>query len=315
MSSIERAAPGGARAAAGPPARAADERRGALRGARRGDRRGTRRGPGRDLHLRVRRRAARASPRRSSARPRAASRCASSSTASAPTTSRAEWQQRWQAAGVHWRVFNPARGWRVLLPQRWRRLHRKLCVVDGAGRFCGGINLIDDYRRPDLRQARAAALRLRRARHRAAGRRRPRDDDAPVAAHAGRRAKRASFDFAAALDGRAQGRARRHRRRRSAHGAPRTSSRRAPSRRAGHPRRPGAARQRALSQAHRALLPLRDRPGAERDPDRQRLLRPRRRPAARAAARRPSAASQSRCCCRAATSTSCSTTPAGRCTA
>jgi cardiolipin synthase A/B len=57
----------------------------------------------------------------------------------------AEWQERWKTAGVHWRVFNPARGWRILLPARWRRLHRKLCVVDGTICFCGGINMIDDY--------------------------------------------------------------------------------------------------------------------------------------------------------------------------
>jgi len=56
-----------------------------------------------------------------------------------------DWQQRWTAAGVEWRVFNPAQGWRVLLPARWRRLHRKLCVVDGAVCFCGGINVLDDY--------------------------------------------------------------------------------------------------------------------------------------------------------------------------
>ena len=60
-----------------------------------------------------------------------------------------EWQQRWKAAGVHWRVFNPARGWRLLLPERWRRLHRKLCVVDGRVGFCGGINLLDDFFDPN----------------------------------------------------------------------------------------------------------------------------------------------------------------------
>jgi cardiolipin synthase A/B len=57
----------------------------------------------------------------------------------------AEWRRRWLAAGVRWRVYNPARGWRVLLPARWRRLHRKLCVVDAEICFCGGINLLDDY--------------------------------------------------------------------------------------------------------------------------------------------------------------------------
>ena len=69
----------------------------------------------------------------------------------------AEWQQRWRAAGVHWRVFNPAQGWRLLLPKRWRRLHRKLCVVDGSVAFCGGVNLLDDYFDPnhgDLEQPR-----------------------------------------------------------------------------------------------------------------------------------------------------------------
>ena len=61
----------------------------------------------------------------------------------------AEWQERWKAAGVQWRVYNPARGWRVLMPRRWRRMHRKLAVVDGAIAFCGGINLLDDYRDPN----------------------------------------------------------------------------------------------------------------------------------------------------------------------
>ena len=56
----------------------------------------------------------------------------------------ADWQDRWRRAGVQWRVFNPARGWRVLVPRGWRRLHRKLCVVDGRVGFCGGINLVDD---------------------------------------------------------------------------------------------------------------------------------------------------------------------------
>ena len=66
---------------------------------------------------------------------------------SAPLPS--EWEQRWKAAGVHWRVFNPAQGWRLLLPKRWRRLHRKLCVVDGSVGFCGGINLLDDFHDPN----------------------------------------------------------------------------------------------------------------------------------------------------------------------
>lgn len=60
----------------------------------------------------------------------------------------AAWQARWQTAGVQWRVFNPARGWRLLLPKRWRRLHRKLAVVDGRIAFCGGINMLDDFLDP-----------------------------------------------------------------------------------------------------------------------------------------------------------------------
>ena len=61
----------------------------------------------------------------------------------------AEWRQRWDDSGVQWRVFNPARGWRLLMPKGWRRLHRKLCVVDGSVGFCGGINLLDDYFDPN----------------------------------------------------------------------------------------------------------------------------------------------------------------------
>ncbi|MGZ5277258.1 MAG: cardiolipin synthase ClsB [Caldimonas sp.] len=60
----------------------------------------------------------------------------------------AAWQARWAAAGLHWRIFNPARGWRLLLPRRWRRMHRKLAVIDGSIAFCGGINLLDDYLDP-----------------------------------------------------------------------------------------------------------------------------------------------------------------------
>ncbi len=70
----------------------------------------------------------------------------------------AEWAERWRRAGVRWRVFNPARGWRLLLPKRWRRLHRKLCVVDASIAFCGGINLLDD--RFDPNHGELAAPRL-----------------------------------------------------------------------------------------------------------------------------------------------------------
>ena len=140
-------------------------RRGAL--PRRWSRRSTRRAPrccSRPTSSSSRGASIRRRRRRSSA-PRARGvGCASSSTASAPTPIPAEWQQRWQAAGVQWRVFNPARGWRVLLPQRWRRLHRKLCVVDGRGLLLRRHQPARRLLRSELRQARAAALRLRRAR-------------------------------------------------------------------------------------------------------------------------------------------------------
>ncbi|MBX3609287.1 MAG: cardiolipin synthase ClsB [Hydrogenophaga sp.] len=55
-----------------------------------------------------------------------------------------EWQQRFDAAGVAWRTYSPLGRLGLLIPSRWRRLHRKLCVVDGTVGFCGGINLIDD---------------------------------------------------------------------------------------------------------------------------------------------------------------------------
>jgi len=58
------------------------------------------------------------------------------------------WQQRWQAAGVQWRVFSPLGPGGLLIPNRWRRLHRKLCVLDGERLFCGGINVLDDWYDP-----------------------------------------------------------------------------------------------------------------------------------------------------------------------
>jgi cardiolipin synthase len=56
----------------------------------------------------------------------------------------ADWQARFARAGVRWRHYQPLGRLGLLLPSRWRRLHRKLCVVDDTVGFCGGINLIDD---------------------------------------------------------------------------------------------------------------------------------------------------------------------------
>lgn len=55
------------------------------------------------------------------------------------------WMQAMASAGVQWHRFLPLQGLRMMAPRRWRRLHRKLCVVDGRLLFCGGINLLDDY--------------------------------------------------------------------------------------------------------------------------------------------------------------------------
>ena len=57
----------------------------------------------------------------------------------------AEWQQRFASAGVSWRIYAPLGRLGLLIPSRWRRLHRKLCVVDETVGFCGGINIIDDF--------------------------------------------------------------------------------------------------------------------------------------------------------------------------
>ena len=65
-----------------------------------------------------------------------------------------EWQSRFAQAGVQWRVYAPLGRGRfaslgLLVPERWRRLHRKLCVVDERLAFCGGINILDDFYDPN----------------------------------------------------------------------------------------------------------------------------------------------------------------------
>ncbi len=59
------------------------------------------------------------------------------------------WPQRFDDAGVQWRIYSPLGRLGLLLPSRWRRLHRKLCVVDGQVAFCGGINVLDDWFDPN----------------------------------------------------------------------------------------------------------------------------------------------------------------------
>ncbi len=68
--------------------------------------------------------------------------------------------QRWLAgSGVSLAVFRPVeRWWNWLQPGQLRRLHTKLCVVDGVHGFVGGINVIDD--RNDLNHGFGDAPRL-----------------------------------------------------------------------------------------------------------------------------------------------------------
>ena len=62
-------------------------------------------------------------------------------------------------AGVEFMVFRPWRKWLDVVQRgRWRRLHRKLCVVDARIAFIGGINLIDD--RLDIHHGWSAQPRL-----------------------------------------------------------------------------------------------------------------------------------------------------------
>ncbi len=62
----------------------------------------------------------------------------------------AAWRARLAAAGVDWQVYGPLGHWlRLAWPGSWRRLHRKLCLVDGTVAFCGGINILDDLHDPN----------------------------------------------------------------------------------------------------------------------------------------------------------------------
>jgi cardiolipin synthase len=70
----------------------------------------------------------------------------------------AEWHERFRQAGVRWRVYAPL-GWLGMLwLGSWRRLHRKLCVVDGKVAFCGGINVLDDFHDPSYGRLKAPRL-------------------------------------------------------------------------------------------------------------------------------------------------------------
>ena len=59
-----------------------------------------------------------------------------------------DWRVRFDKAGVEWRIYSPLGTLGLFIPSRWRRLHRKLCVIDGQLAFCGGINILDDLYDP-----------------------------------------------------------------------------------------------------------------------------------------------------------------------
>ncbi|MFN3862172.1 MAG: cardiolipin synthase ClsB [Roseateles sp.] len=68
-------------------------------------------------------------------------------------------QRRFEGSGVAFAVFRPMdRWWRWFQRGQLRRLHQKLCAVDGEVAFVGGINIIDD--RVDLRHGASEQPRL-----------------------------------------------------------------------------------------------------------------------------------------------------------
>jgi len=59
------------------------------------------------------------------------------------------WEERFLQSGVNWRVYRPLGRFGMLALGSWRRLHRKLCLVDSEIAFCGGINILDDFHDPN----------------------------------------------------------------------------------------------------------------------------------------------------------------------
>jgi len=58
----------------------------------------------------------------------------------------APWHDDFVKSGVQWRVYAPVGRLGLFNPASWRRLHRKLCVIDARIAYCGGINVLDDQR-------------------------------------------------------------------------------------------------------------------------------------------------------------------------
>ena len=59
-----------------------------------------------------------------------------------------EWKDRFEKSGVQVLVFEPIVTLGVFMLNQWRRLHRKLCVIDNEVAYCGGINVLDDWHDP-----------------------------------------------------------------------------------------------------------------------------------------------------------------------
>jgi cardiolipin synthase len=59
------------------------------------------------------------------------------------------WEMRFDAARVQWALYSRTGAFGLLWPGQWRRLHRKLCVIDESVGFCGGINILDDFHDPN----------------------------------------------------------------------------------------------------------------------------------------------------------------------
>jgi len=68
------------------------------------------------------------------------------------------WPRVFAEAGVQLQAYAPLRQLQLLWPTHWRRLHRKLCVVDGQVLFCGGINVLDDFHDPNHGRLQAPRL-------------------------------------------------------------------------------------------------------------------------------------------------------------
>ena len=59
------------------------------------------------------------------------------------------WRDSFKRSGVKFELFSPVGHLDIVDIRAWRRLHRKLCLIDGHVAYCGGINLLDDFHDPN----------------------------------------------------------------------------------------------------------------------------------------------------------------------